>query len=120
MIRRFNTVVPALPDRHYGIPPRARLDDMDRVLGRGPGHAVLRAARAPADLRPVRRPCAQVLLGRRNRPKLLVALIDEIDAFSETETRALAGPGPEEASQAFMSEVNRDGVAPIRRASRGW
>ena len=32
MVRRFNTEGPVRPDRHYCIPPLARLDDVDRVL----------------------------------------------------------------------------------------
>ena len=32
-MRRFNTEGPVFPERHYCIPPLARLDDVDRVLG---------------------------------------------------------------------------------------
>ena len=32
-MRRFNTEGPVRPDLHYCIPPLARLDDVDRVLG---------------------------------------------------------------------------------------
>ena len=32
MTRRFNTEGPVRPERHYCIPPLARLDDVDRVL----------------------------------------------------------------------------------------
>ena len=32
-VRRFNTEGPVRPDMHYSIPPLARLDDVDRVLG---------------------------------------------------------------------------------------
>ena len=31
-MRRFNTEGPVRPDRHYCIPPLARLDDVERVL----------------------------------------------------------------------------------------
>ena len=48
-MRRFNTEGPVRPDRHYGIPPLARLDDVNRVLehyARLFGHGKLTLARA--------------------------------------------------------------------------
>ena len=46
-MRRFNTEGPVRPDVHCCIPPLARLDDVDRVLGlvRDMRHFVLHAPR---------------------------------------------------------------------------
>ena len=51
---RFNTEGPVRPDMHYCIPPLARLDDVDRVLGLVRDPPAKTAASAPLFAHPVR------------------------------------------------------------------